>query len=67
MLDQVDMESNDIILPTHLKCICHTLNLVATKDSEKALDNGKDIKSLPIVYIKMHQTSIQTKSVISSW
>jgi hypothetical protein len=39
-----DNEGNDddIILAPHITCCVHTLNLIATKDADKALNNSKN-------------------------
>lgn len=38
--NSIDAEDVTITLPSHHRCISHQLNLIAVKDSEKALDDN---------------------------
>jgi hypothetical protein len=44
-VDKYKADADDITLPEHLRCCSHTLNLIATTDAEKAL-NDKAYKKL---------------------
>ncbi len=35
-----------IVLPTHLRCACHTLSLVATTDAKKAMEDNPSLSCL---------------------
>ncbi|KAK4882769.1 hypothetical protein RN001_006088 [Aquatica leii] len=47
--DEIDL-ADEIISPQHITCFAHSLNLVATKDAEKALQNFN--------YKKLHRSSL---------
>lgn len=42
-----------VTLPPHHRCVSHTLNLVAVKDSEKALDDASYKKQYRITFAKL--------------
>lgn len=42
-----------IVLPPHHRCVSHTLNLIAIKDSEKALDSVAYKKQYRMTFAKL--------------
>lgn len=44
---------DSIILPPHHRCVSYTLNLVAVKDSEKALDDVSYKKQYRMTFAKL--------------
>jgi len=55
--ENIEVESS-LILPPHHRCVSHTLNLIAIKDSEKAL--GSDV-----IYKKIYRMTFA--KVIKLW
>ncbi|XP_018369951.1 PREDICTED: uncharacterized protein LOC108765643 [Trachymyrmex cornetzi] len=52
-VENIDPE-NSFILPPHHRCASHTLNLIAVKDSDKALDNNAIYKKkYKIIFAKL--------------
>lgn len=46
-------EDDDIMLPHHYRCASHTLNLIATKDSEKALQDTAYKRMYHVTFAKL--------------
>ncbi|XP_025266661.1 uncharacterized protein LOC112638708 [Camponotus floridanus] len=42
--NEESLDKEDITLPPHHRCVSHTLNLIAVKDSERALENDPTYK-----------------------
>lgn len=54
-VDTEDINAADlIVLPPHHRCVSHTLNLIAVKDTEKCLDNDALYKkTYRIIFAKL--------------
>lgn len=53
MGDEKNVLTDDFTLPPHHRCVSHTLNLIAVKDSEKALDNAAYKKQYRVTFAKL--------------
>jgi len=52
--DEKGSDTEDITLPPHHRCVSHTLNLIAAKDSERALENDPTYKKkYRIIFAKL--------------
>ncbi|EFN68716.1 Putative AC9 transposase, partial [Camponotus floridanus] len=52
--NEESLDTEDITLPPHHRCVSHTLNLIAAKDSERALENDPTYKKkYRIIFAKL--------------